>query len=99
MSAKEDVDSDASEVLNDGQEMSDSLNENDISIDESINQELINETSTEKTGYEASDIIEDALQLAVDDELKEEREVCRSFNYWVKFVYFSLISFLCSFRT
>jgi deoxyhypusine synthase len=79
MSAKEDADSDASEVLNDGQEMSDSLNENDISIDESINQELINETSTEKTGYEASDIIEDALQLAVDDELKEEREVCLTF--------------------
>jgi hypothetical protein len=79
MSAKEDADSDASEVLNDGQEMSDSLNENDISIDESINQELINETSTQKTGYEASDIIEDALQLAIDDELKEEREVCLRF--------------------
>ena len=30
---------------------------------------------TEKTGYEASDIIEDALQLAVDDELKDDREV------------------------
>ncbi|CAG2168411.1 unnamed protein product [Oppiella nova] len=27
---------------------------------------------TEKTGYEASDIIEDALQLAVDEELKDE---------------------------
>jgi hypothetical protein len=80
MSAKEDADSDASEVLNDGQEMSDSLNENDISIDESINQELINETSTQKTGYEASDIIEDALQLAIDDELKEEREVCLRFR-------------------
>lgn len=35
------------------------------------------ESASEKTGYEASDIIEDALQLAVDDELKEDREVCQ----------------------
>ncbi|CAG2168409.1 unnamed protein product, partial [Oppiella nova] len=33
---------------------------------------------TEKTGYEASDIIEDALQLAVDEELKDEDIISES---------------------
>ena len=37
------------------------------------------EQMNEKTGYEASDIIEDALQLAVDDELKDDREV---YHHW-----------------
>ena len=46
------------------------------------NQDFIDESMSEKTGYEASDIIEDALQLAVDDELKEDREVCPHYLYF-----------------
>lgn len=74
MSAEE---SDASEVANESQEVNDSM-------DESVNDNYVNQTVIEKTGYEASDIIEDALQLAVDDELKEEREVCLTIKIFIE---------------
>lgn len=68
MSQKEkeecDRDSDTSEPAGDNQDNDDSQSKGKNS-----------EANIQRTGLEAADIVEDALQLAVDDELNEDRTV------------------------